>query len=308
MSTTPRAIKPAEIPPTQLLPLAAAAITILLWASAFVAIRTAGRQITPGALSLGRLLIGSVVLGCIALRAERSWPERRDWPRLVLCGVAWFGIYNVALNAAERHMDAGLTAMIVNVGPILIAVLAGLLLGEGFPPMLLVGSVVAFSGVAVIGISSSSSAHADLTGLSLCLVAAVGYAVGVVSQKPLLDHLSGLTVTWVACTVGAISCLPFASALIHDVSGASTPAIAAMVYLGALPTAVGFTLWAYALRQTSAGRMGTTTLLVPPVAILLGWLLLGEVPAPFAAAGGTLCIAGVWISRRRPSPKVVIQQ
>jgi len=53
----------------------------------------------------------------------RSWVrlERRECRLLLVYGIGWFGIYNVALNAAERHLDAGTTAMLVNVGPILIA-------------------------------------------------------------------------------------------------------------------------------------------------------------------------------------------
>ncbi len=73
-----------------------------------------------------------------------------------------------------------------------------------------------------------------------------------------------------------------------------------MVYLGVFPTAVGFSTWAYALARTSAGRMGATTYLVPPLTILLGWLALGEAPPGLALAGGLLCLAGVYITRRAP--------
>jgi drug/metabolite transporter (DMT)-like permease len=61
---------------------------------------------------------------------------------------------------------------------------------------------------------------------------------------------------------------------------------------------VGFTTWAYALKRTSAGRMGAFTYLVPPLAVLLGWLVLSESPPPLALAGGVLCLAGVAITRR----------
>ena len=73
-----------------------------------------------------------------------------------------------------------------------------------------------------------------------------------------------------------------------------------VVYLGVFPTAVAFTTWAYALARTSAGRLGATTYLVPPVAIVLGWVLLGERPATLALAGGALCLVGVAVARRRP--------
>ena len=54
----------------------------------------------------------------------------------------------------------------------------------------------------------------------------------------------------------------------------------------------------YALRRTSAGRMGAMTYLAPPIAILLSWLLLGETPPLLAVAGGALCLGGVVLARR----------
>ena len=78
-----------------------------------------------------------------------------------------------------------------------------------------------------------------------------------------------------------------------------------MLYLGALPTALAFTTWAYALARTSAGRLGVTTYLVPPVAILLSWAFLGETPAVLALAGGVLCVGGVYVSRRAPRTRAV---
>ena len=65
-----------------------------------------------------------------------------------------------------------------------------------------------------------------------------------------------------------------------------------------VPTAIGFTTWAYALRRTTAGRMGATLYLVPPVAVVMGWVVLGEAPPALALAGGALCLAGVVVARR----------
>lgn len=273
----------------------AAAVTVVLWASAFVAIRHVGQEMSAGALSLGRLLVGSVLLGIFVFTRPRRWPAREDWKLLLVCGVLWFGVYNVALNAAERHLDAGTTAMLVNVGPLLIALLAGVLLKEGFPRQLVIGSAVAFGGVVLIGLSSSSGS-AEAWGVVLCLAAAAAYAIGVVSQKPLLARLPALEVTWLSCVIGAVACLPFGPALVREVRPST---IWWVVFLGAFPTAIAFTTWAYALARTTAGRMGATTYLVPPITIFLGWLLLGESPAPLAYAGGLLCLLGVAVSRYR---------
>lgn len=278
--------------------LGAALLTVLLWASAFVGIRAAGRDFSAGSLALGRLLVGSLALGLLVAFRRDAWPPRSDWPRLLLCGVAWFGLYNVVLNEAERRVDAGTAAMLVNLGPILIAILAGWLLKEGFPRSLVVGCAIAFVGTAVIGRATSSQGVGAGLGAVLCVVAALAYAVGVVAQKPLLARTSALQVTWLACVTGAVVCLPFAGSLVHDASHASAGAIAWTIYLGVFPTAVGFTLWAFALARTTAGRLGSTTYLVPPVAIFLGWSLLGEAPPAVALLGGLLCLCGVIVARR----------
>jgi drug/metabolite transporter (DMT)-like permease len=300
---------------TGVLPLVAILVTVLLWASAFVAIRRVGRDLSAGELSLGRLLVGSAVLGAAVLaRRVRGGPSRTaralwsGWPRLVACGVLWFGLYNVTLNEAERHVDAGTAAMLVNIGPILVAVLAGALLGEGFPRPLVAGLVISFAGVVVIGLSSSSGGNADLWGSLLCVVAAVAYAISVVVQKPLLARASALHVTWLACTIGAVVCLPYGPGLVADLASARAETAGLVVYLGVMPTALAFTTWAYALARSTAGRLGTTTYLVPPIAILLGWALLGEVPTLVALGGGLLCLVGVHLSRRKgkaPAPAPV---
>ncbi len=293
----PRSSRRRAVLRPERLALAAALVTVTLWASAFVGIRAAGEELSPGPLSLARLVIAAAVLGVIVAARREALPPRGDLGRLVVCGLLWFGAYNVALNAAEQRVDAGTAAMLVNTGPVLIAVLAGVLLGEGFPRALVAGCAVAFAGAVVIGLATADQGLQAGWGAVLCLVAAVTYAGGVVAQKPLLARTSGLQITFLACVIGAVACLPFAPGLVDEAGRAGTGALLWAVYLGAVPTAIGFTTWAYALARTSAGRMGATTYLVPPLTILLGWLLLGETPPTLAVAGGGLCLAGVAVSR-----------
>jgi drug/metabolite transporter (DMT)-like permease len=281
------------------LPLAAAGVTLVLWASAFVAIRHLGHDVPPGALSLARLLIGAAVLGAFVVRRPRTWPARRDWPLLLLCGISWFGIYNVTLNASERRIDAGTSALVVQVGPIIIALLATFFLGERMTTWLLVGMGVGFVGVVVIG-RGSSSGHGDLLGVVLAIVAAVTYAIGVLAQKPLVGRLPGLEITFLACVIGAVTCLPYSAQLVHAVGDASVSDLLWMAYLGVFPTAIGFSTWAFALKHSDAGKLALTTFLVPFIATGLAWALLDEVPPGLAFVGGALCIAGVLITRKKP--------
>lgn len=278
----------------------AAGVTVVAWASAFVAIRALGDSFEPGPLALGRLLVGSAALGAV-LALRRIWvsPTKREWALLALCGVAWFAVYNVALNAAEQLLDAGTTSMLVNVGPILIALLAGALLGEGFPRWLIVGALIAFVGAALIGWATSDAGGVDPLGVLLSLLAASTYAIGVLAQKPVVRRLPPLQVTFIACAIGAVTCLPFTPALTGQLATASTTAVAGLVYLGLVPTALAFATWAYALSRMDAGRLGVTTYLVPPLTIAASLPLLGEAPAPLALVGGALCLLGVAVSRRR---------
>jgi len=281
--------------------LAAASVTVVLWASAFVAIRSGGRYFDPGALALGRLLAGSLVLGAVWLARGEGWPPRAAWPGIVCTGVLWFGVYMVALNWGEQHVDAGTAAMIVNIGPVLIALLGGWLLHEGFPRRLLAGLAVSFAGAVVVGLSESGGGRASLLGVAMCLLAAVAYATAVVSQKPALRHASALQVTTFGCLVGTVATLPFAGRLVAQVTAAPLSATVTLVYLGVFPTALAFPTWAYALNRTTAGKMGATTYLVPALVVLMSWAILGQTPTALAFLGGALCLAGVAVSRRRRS-------
>ncbi len=284
--------------------LLAVAFTILAWASAFVVIRGVAPDVGGGALALGRLIVGAVALGILVLAQRRwVWPTRRDWMRLAVYGIGWFGAYNVALNLAEDTLDAGTTAMIVGIGPILIALGAGLFLGEGIPRWLAIGAGVAFLGVILIGIGTSLASDGerpiDPIGVVWAIIAAVVYAVGVVAQKPMAGRLPASQITLIGCVIGLIACLPFTGDLVTSLATAPTASWVGIVYLGVVPTALAFTTWGYALGRMPAGQLGVTTYVVPPLAIVMGLIFFGEVPAALAIAGGVLSLIGVALSRRK---------
>lgn len=281
----------------------ALAVTVVLWASAFVGIRAVTDTFDPGPMALGRLLVGAVALTLLVRPWRFRLPRGRTLGLVVVYGVVWFGAYNVVLNAGETYLDAGTAALVVNVGPILIALFAGWLLKEGFPKPLLAGMAVAFAGVALIAVSTRNGdgvETASAAGVLLCLAAAVLYAVGALSQKPTLATVSPGMSVWMACSIGAVVCLPYGPELVAEMGDAGATDIAWLVYLGVFPTAIGFTTWAYAMRRLTAGQVASTTYLVPVVATGISWVLLGEVPAALAFAGGALCLVGVGITRWRP--------
>ena len=93
------------------LALTAGLVTVAIWASAFVAIRAAGADFSPGALAFGRLAVASLALGLAASFRRGVLPRGRELVLTVATGIVWFGGYNVALNAAEQLVDAGTAAL-----------------------------------------------------------------------------------------------------------------------------------------------------------------------------------------------------
>ena len=279
--------------------LVAGLTTVSLWGSAFVGIRAAGHSLSPGSIALGRLLVSSAILACVALLRRERLPARRAFGPIAVFGLLWLGVYSVALNAAERHVDAGTSAMIVNAGPLLIALLAGIALREGFPRELLLGCAVALTGCVVIGAATKGAAGSSGVGLALLAVATLAYATAVVVQKVALTRASAFQVTWLGCLAATVVCMPFAPTLLRQADHLS--ALAWVAYLGAMPTALGFATWSFALSRASAGRVASLNYLIPVVAIMLAWAYLGERPPALAIGGGVLCLAGVYLARR-PGP------
>jgi drug/metabolite transporter (DMT)-like permease len=272
-------------------------VALVAWASAFVVIRAIADDFDPGALTLGRLAVALLVLGA-AQAGHGRWvrPDRREWLLLAAFGTSWFLVYNLALNASEHLLDPGTAALLVNVAPLIVAIVAGTLLGEGFPRWLIIGAIIAFSGIALIG-AATATGSLSLIGVVLALVAAVTYAIAVLLQKPLLARLPGLQVTLIGVAVGVIGSLPWSGSLAAQLSVAPLSATAGLVYLGVVPTAIAFLAWAYALQRMPAGRLTITSYLVPVLATGMAWVLLAEVPPPLALLGGLICLTGVALTR-----------
>jgi drug/metabolite transporter (DMT)-like permease len=268
-----------------------------------VAIRHLADAFHPGALALGRMLVGAACLSVVALRRRPlPRPSAADWRVIALIGVLWYATYMLSLNAAEQTVDAGTASMILQLSPIVIAVLAAVFLGESFTARLGIGLALAFAGVALIGFASGdSSGSSSVVGVLLCLIPVAAYSVSLVLQKPLASRYAAVHLTWLACSIGAIVMLPWLGQLIGDLRAASASEILWLVFLGVCPTAIAFTTYGYALQHISASRLGISTYVVPVISIALAWALLGETPPGLAYVGGLVALVGVAVTRNRPA-------
>jgi drug/metabolite transporter (DMT)-like permease len=279
---------------------AALAVTIVTWASAFAAIREAVSALGWQHLSVLRLALAALVLGAVAAWRRVGRPSRRDLPLLALCALSGMTAYQVLLNAGEVTVPAATASLLVNVSPIFTALLAVLMLGERLSAMGWCGVLLGFAGAAVIAVAAGGGVRLS-AGALLVLGAALAQATFFVSQKALLRRYGSLAVTAWAMGLGAAMALPLAGGLAGDVSAAPAAALIAVAFLAFGASALGFLTWAYAVARVDVTVAASTLYAVPPVAALVGWLALGEVPSPLTAVGGAVALTGVAITARSRS-------
>jgi drug/metabolite transporter (DMT)-like permease len=283
-------------------PALAIAATVLLWGSAFAAIRAALEHFSAGHLSVLRLLVATTVLAAIAVARGVRLPAARDVPAIAAVGFAGMTAYQVLLNSGERTVPAGTASLLVNLSPVFTAIGASLWLAEDMTRRRWAGVAIACGGatlIAVAGDGGVSFGHGAL----LVLGAAVVQAAFFLGQKPLLRRYGSLELTTWAMALGALMTLPLAPGLPAAVGSAGVEPLIAVLFLGAGASAVGFVTWAYACARVDVSVAAACLYAVPVVAFGLGWVWLGEEPTLMALLGGAVALAGVAVVARRPSPR-----
>lgn len=276
----------------------AAGSTLVLWASAFSAIRIALQNgYGPAELTLGRFLIASLVLLVFSMVRGVRIPPRREWGWLAGIGVVGVTFYHSALNVGAQTVDAGTVSMIIATAPVYTAALAVAFLGERLRPVGWLGIAISFSGAMLIALGKGG--HVQLErGPALILLAAVLSAVWAVMQRPVARRIGATAVTTWATILGTALLLPWLPDLIDASRVAPVRGIVALVYLGVFPAALANALWSYSLSRVPASRLAAFMYLMPPLTIAIAYVLQGDVPQTIAMVGGAIAIVGVIVVNR----------
>ena len=283
---------------------AAIAITLLTWSSAYAAIRHAVHGFPPASLALIRFAVASITLALLTVPTKRvvlRGIPRRDLIGFALMGLVAIAIYHTALNAGERTVSAGAASLLINTGPIWTALIAMAFLGERLGTRGWIGTALAFLGAVIISVGAAGGIRFE-GGVGFILIASLCQAVYFVLQKSYLKRYGALQSTCLTIWLGTLFLLPFLPELLRALRAATPTQIFSAVYLGVAPGAIGYLTWTYVLSRMPSSRAASLLYLVSPFAYLIGWIVLGERPGAAAFLGGVPIIAGLAMVNARTSP------
>jgi drug/metabolite transporter (DMT)-like permease len=282
-------------------------IALVTWSSAYAAIAYALASFTPGEVALARLAIGSLCFALLMLLKRIPLPARRDWPQLALLGVIGLTAYHLCLNYAETRIASGTAAILISLVPAATAAVSAVWVGERLSARTLTGLGVALVGVVMVVLASGKQVKFEPMA-ALVLVSVLACAIYFVGQKPLFARNSMVGVTAFTFFAGTLATLPLGWQLPQALQTAPWSHIAALLWLGIAPTFIGYLAWNAALRRASASQVSTFIYFSPPIAVLIGWLWLGERPGALTLVGGVITVGGVVLAnaRRRTASRVPV--
>jgi drug/metabolite transporter (DMT)-like permease len=292
-------------------------VLALIWGGAFFFIGVAVRHVHPLTYVWLRLTIGAAGLWAwLAFKGERIILPRQVWGSILLLALLNNAIPFTLFGWGQTHIASGLASILNATTPIWGVVVAHFLTrDERMSPRKAAGVLLGFGGVAVmIGPSILSSLGTSGLAQLACVAASLSYALAAVWARRFKKlGISPFSVTTGQLTAGAVVMLPMSMIVDRPWTQALPPLSAwmAIAALALLCTAFGYVLYFRLIDRAGATNALLVTLLVPPVAILLGGLFLGETLAPQDFGGLALIALGLAaidgrlltsLSRRRLRP------
>jgi drug/metabolite transporter (DMT)-like permease len=278
---------------------AAIIITVIAWASAFPAIRAGLKGFGPLELGALRFAVAAIPAALFLAVTRPRLPSLGEAWRFAVGGLFFVALYTGLLNLGEQSVDAGAASFIINVNPIITAVLAITILGEPFGKLAWGGTTVSFVGIGLIALGEGGGLRLD-GGALLILGSALCNSITTITQKPLFAKHNPLTVSAWNMVLGALFLSPFLPSSLSQAQSAPSESLFATLYLGIVPSLIAYATWTIVLSRFPAARAANFTYCVPPVATAMAYLWLGEVPNPMGIVGGVLALGGVAIVNLRP--------
>ena len=269
----------------------------LLWGSTYLGIKYSIATIPPLLMGSVRFLVAGGILYAIAARTGDAGNDRlgaRQWLAALVIGAALLVGGNGGVILAEQYVPTGVVALLVATAPLWMAIIDRIAFGRRLPPLVIVGLVIGFGGVAFL-IGSPGSGRISLFGVALALAAPLCWASGSVFTRhvrlpirPLVA--ASMEMLTAGVLFGVASVITGELGRLHPFSPTSIVALAYLIVFGSL---IGFSTYVWLLRSAPLSLVSTYAYVNPVVAVILGTIFLSEPISLRTVIAGGIIIAAV---------------
>ena len=279
---------------------AAFAAVYLIWGSTYLAIRFAIETIPPYLMIGTRYSIAGTLLYLWLRWKGVPRPAPQHWATAFVVGILMLVIGNGGVAWAEQTVPSGLTALIVAIVPLWVALMEWGT-GKDRPTVKSVsGLLLGFAGVVILvgPRELMGGERVMLTGAVVLVVASIAWATGTVYSRTARQHPSQSMATAMSMLAGSVAMFAVGGVMGEFTRLApqsiSLKSVLAVLYLVVFGSLIGFSAFMWLIRATSAARASTNSYVNPVVAVILGWALAGEPMTPRTLVAALVIIAGVW--------------
>jgi len=282
----------------------AAAITaVALWGLAFPLIQEGLKDFSPILLGFVRFAIASaLMLVVIAFRyrlADIVSTVKREWKPLLILGILYVSIPNVAQNLGLQNGTSSIASVIQSSGPVMTLIFAVLLLKERMTRFKGLGTAIAMGGTILLVFSGDISLSNDTFVSSLLiLTSAVSYGLAWVSAKRMLERNPPMLIIGLALAFGTLVlglALPFDK---DPKSIITTMSVLNMMVLGIFCAGLSSVLYLSSLERREVSQMAFFIYLMPVFASFFAWAILGQGVATWTALCGIIIVAGIAVANK----------
>jgi drug/metabolite transporter (DMT)-like permease len=297
------ALTPSPVSPLKII--LAMAFVVVCWGYSPSGIHIGLQAYDPVHLALARFLLASAFMAVVALLKGIRLPSLRDVPLLMALGFFAVSLHHVAINFGQQGVSAGASSVLAQTTPLFSTLLARFVFKDRISLWRWGCVILGLLGVLIVVAGDHGLGSIDAHGL-LILLAALSWSLYFALQKHHSGRYDGLTLVCYTVWSGTALLLVFLPGLVDQVVNASLPAQFAVVALGIFPSALAYLAWAYVLAHVDLSRATMTLYLVPPMAMAIASVTLGERPTLMVAVGGVVVLISVLALNleRRPVVRV----
>lgn len=275
------------------------AVVYVIWGSTYLGIRVAVESMPPFLMAGGRYALAGVLLYATLRVMGVAAPSRAQWLRSGAAGIVMVAAGNGLVTWAEQSVPSNYAALLISAVPLHVALIDWLRPGGTRPGLAqMAGILVGAAGMTLlVWPDATAVAPPSALGVLAVLLAGLAWAAGSVYARYSLHHPNGIMAAAQQMIAGSLTLLLVGFARGEAARGTwsaiTGTGVLAFLYLSIFGSLLAYSAFGWLITVSTPAQLSTTAFVNPVVAVILGWLLLGETLTPRATAGAMLIVCAV---------------